>query len=261
LHLVGGEFVEYLKRNVVAWVYLTERNADVLRQRGLSSSAFTQAFNSLSDEDVEWVDRKSFRSSHGLADNDFACVLCSRAIEEKGWGTAIEVCRRLNASQGRKVHLFLIGDGPVYQERSTRFGHLPNVHFLGHVEEPIRLFRAFDAGVFPTIFSGESFPMFILECFRAGLPVVSTDVGDIRRMLTTDGGFAGAVIPGDLRGGDQADAFVRRLTALRDDPFEYERARSCARLADRRYTAKNLGDLYENLFLAGAPQVVRRRQA
>ena len=38
-------------------------------------------------------------------------------------------------------------------------------------------------GVFPSTYSGETFPLFMLECFQAGLPVVGTDIGEIPRIF------------------------------------------------------------------------------
>ena len=38
-------------------------------------------------------------------------------------------------------------------------------------------------GLFPTRFEGETFPLFLLECFEAGLPVATTDIGEIPRIM------------------------------------------------------------------------------
>ena len=51
--------------------------------------------------------------------------------------------------------------------------------FLGKINTPVRYFKCFDMGIFPTTFLGETFPLFLFKYFQAGLPVITTDIGEI----------------------------------------------------------------------------------
>ena len=58
------------------------------------------------------------------------------------------------------------------------------VVFAGHVAQPAPLFKQMDA--FAMSSDTEQMPMSLLEAMAAGLPVASTDVGDIRLMLASE---------------------------------------------------------------------------
>ena len=101
----------------------------------------------------------------------------------KGWRTAINVVQRDLPASGRPVHLVLIGDGPVANELKERYETSTLVTFLGQIDSPMRYFKCFDMGIFPSRFEGETFPLFLLECFESGLPVATTDIGEIPRIM------------------------------------------------------------------------------
>ncbi|MFQ6033064.1 MAG: glycosyltransferase family 4 protein, partial [Candidatus Zixiibacteriota bacterium] len=69
------------------------------------------------------------------------------------------------------------------------------VKFVGVVtgEEKTRLFKSSDAFVLPTYFYLEGQPVVILEAMAAGLPVITTDRGSIKEMITH--GQNGFIIP------------------------------------------------------------------
>jgi glycosyltransferase involved in cell wall biosynthesis len=52
------------------------------------------------------------------------------------------------------------------------------------VDAPWRYFGAFDLGLLPSTFAGESFPRFLLECFQASVPAVATDLGAIPQLYS-----------------------------------------------------------------------------
>ena len=181
--LLTPDFIQYLSTTVKKWLYLAERNFAFLSSDHLGAHKLLQSFNAVPAYQREWIDRDEFRTKYAIPSEAFVFVLCSRAIEAKGWRRAIEITERLSTLCGRPVHLVLIGDGPIAGELEAEHEHSPLVTFLGQVNSPVRYFKCFDMGIFPTTFQGETFPLFLLECFQAGLPVITTDIGEIPRIM------------------------------------------------------------------------------
>ena len=104
-----------------------------------------------------------------------------------------------------------VGDGP---ERSTlehlaqTLGITSRVRFLGNHSKPEHLLPWFDLYALPS--DTEQMPISVLEAMAAGLPVVGTDVGDVRDMLTPANGPL-------LVSPNNEGAFAERLVALADN--------------------------------------------
>jgi glycosyltransferase involved in cell wall biosynthesis/ubiquinone/menaquinone biosynthesis C-methylase UbiE len=238
------EFVGYIARTVDRWLYLSDKNVALLAAKGVPAATFKKSFNALPAFDGAWIDRAAFRAEYGIAEDAFVLALCSRAIEEKGWKIAIDMAAELAREAPRPAHLVLIGDGPYLETARGLAG--ANVTFLGHVDSPIRYLRCCDLGLLPSTFSGESFPLFLLECFEAGLPVAATTIGEIPAMM-------GEAAPGALAPHDAGEGEIRaRLTAfvreLMNDPARYARLCEAARAASQRFSLDKLAQEYVEAF-------------
>jgi glycosyltransferase involved in cell wall biosynthesis len=85
------------------------------------------------------------------------------------------------------ARLVIIGDGPErpgLEALATELGLGGQVSFLGHVADPASLFAGFD--VFALSSDTEQMPISVIEAMAAGLPIVATDVGDVRTMLSAE---------------------------------------------------------------------------
>ncbi|MBM3991857.1 MAG: glycosyltransferase, partial [Planctomycetes bacterium] len=96
--------------------------------------------------------------------------------------------RLLNAvascARSHDVHALLLGDGPerAALESLARSAELAGrVHFAGYQADPRAYYRAMD--VFALTSDTEQMPIALLEAMASALPVVATDVGDVRAML------------------------------------------------------------------------------
>ena len=88
------------------------------------------------------------------------------------------------ATPNHQGRLVIIGDGPergALEAAAASLGIGGRVQFAGHIADPAALFKQFD--VFAMSSDTEQMPLSLLEAMAAGLPVASTDVGDIRSML------------------------------------------------------------------------------
>jgi glycosyltransferase involved in cell wall biosynthesis len=102
------------------------------------------------------------------------------------------------------AELQIVGDGPErgrLAEHVRECGLAGDVTFLGHQADPSGLVRQF--GIFCLSSKSEQMPIAVLEAMASGLPVVSTDVGDVSQMVCGEN---------------------RRFIVPRDDPAAYAAA-------------------------------------
>jgi len=178
--------------SVSTWVYTTEKNLGPLMAAGLhaaGSSRFVKLPNGIAPTTIEPI----VRADHGIPDDAFVLCCVSRAIPEKGWAEAIEAVALARRMTDRDIRLILVGNGPLHDEY-CRSGAPEFVSLVGFHENSVGFYAAADMGLMLTRFKSESFPLTIIDCLFAGRPFIATDVGEIRRMLTTDRGLAGDVL-------------------------------------------------------------------
>ena len=99
---------------------------------------------------------------------------------EKNLGRLLRAFAQVHAP----ARLVVIGDGPeraALEGLAVELGVADRVRFAGHVAAPAAEYAAFD--VFALSSDTEQMPLSVLEAMAAGLPVVSTDVGDVRSMV------------------------------------------------------------------------------
>lgn len=87
------------------------------------------------------------------------------------------------------VHLLLVGDGEeraALEARAMQPDLAGRVHFAGHQSDPAPFYHAMD--IFALSSDSEQMPVSLLEAMASALPVVSTDVGDVRAILPAEQG-------------------------------------------------------------------------
>jgi glycosyltransferase involved in cell wall biosynthesis len=94
------------------------------------------------------------------------------------------------------ARLVIVGDGAeraALEGQAAALGVGAQVLFAGHSTEPDRWMASFD--IFALSSDTEQMPLSVLEAMAAGLPVVATDVGDVRLMVAAEN--APLVVPRD----------------------------------------------------------------
>ena len=244
---VTPRLIDFVMRTVGLWLYLGQKNT-MLLEAGISAEKCKRSFNALSYDANLFESRHEVRTRYGLDDTTFVLVQCSRAIHAKGWQTAIDATKSLRAAK-MPVHLMLIGDGPDLPDLREKNKSLPFVTFLGHVDRPQRLLAAFDLGIFPSVYVGETFPLFLLECFQAGMPVVATDIGEIGYMMGEQKSEQpGTVLSHREKPGTLTRQVAKAIRTLVGDEVALHRARENATRASERFSMDRLVALYEENF-------------
>jgi glycosyltransferase involved in cell wall biosynthesis len=104
---------------------------------------------------------------------------------EKALGRLIQAFATLRAA--RLCHLVIAGDGPErrgLEQTVAAAGLRQDVTFTGYIDRPEKIVGAFD--IFAMSSDTEQMPLGILEAMAAARPIVSTDAGDIRAMVSDD---------------------------------------------------------------------------
>src|ERR1700722_6531172 len=98
------------------------------------------------------------------------------------------------AANERPARLVIVGDGPErasLAELAAKLGVADRIMFAGHRTDTPALYASFD--LFALTSDTEQMPLSVIEAMASGLPVVSTDVGDVRAMVAPDNAaFVGA---------------------------------------------------------------------
>jgi L-malate glycosyltransferase len=147
--------------------------------------------------------------------------------------------------------LVLIGDGPerdTVLAEASRLGLEGRYRFLGRRSDVRDVMRQCDLLALSS--DTEQMPLVVLEAMDAGLPVASTDVGDVRRMVAA--GNAPFVT-----GASDAE-LCASITALVSDPDLRRRVGAANRAkADAVYGEAEMLEAYRLLFRPSEPQTDR----
>ena len=144
---------------------------------------------------------------------------------------------RAFVASGCSGRLRIVGEGPdrsVIKAEADGLGIGAEVELLGFNPDPASALRGFD--IFALSSDSEQQPISVIEAMASGLPVVSTDVGDVREMVAEDN--LPFIVPLD-REDLLADALARLAANpdLRDSIGAANRAKALQFFDERRMIA------------------------
>ncbi|TVR97342.1 MAG: glycosyltransferase [Rhodospirillales bacterium] len=152
----------------------------------------------------------------------------------------------------RPVRLVIAGDGPeraALAAEAAALGLGGWIRFLGHVDAVETILPGFD--IFVLMSDTEQMPNSVLQAMAAARPVVATDVGDVKRILSTEN--RPFVIPKDNE--DQLAEALARLTGDADLRRRLgQRNREHVR---RHYTLERMVCAYQAVFDELLPEATR----
>lgn len=175
-------------RSCSAFVYTADKNLGAFKKGNFPyMDRFTKIGNGLPLCPIVPVPRTDL----GISEDAFVLCLVSRGIPEKGWQPAIAAVQLARRQSQRDIELVIIGSGEMYDRLA---GQVPAyVHLLGARPNIRDYFAMADMGLLPSEFSGESFPLVIIDCLFAGQPMLVSRLGESENeLLDEEGQPAGA---------------------------------------------------------------------
>lgn len=212
------------------YAYVADKNLDCFKANGFDEKdKFVKVSNGLPAVEIRPIDRASLN----IAEDDFVFVLASRGLPEKGWTEAIAATQMANESGNRKIHLVILGDG---EDRKNLEANAPEyIHFMGTVSNVRDYFNMGDAGLLPSRFKGESYPLVIIECLMTGKPVVATAIAEVpNQIVDEDGKPAGLLVP--LKDWHyNVEQLAEEMTRLANDEVLYGQLKSNTNSVCRKF--------------------------
>lgn len=186
----------------------------------------------------------ALRRELGIPEDALVVGAVGHLRPEKNFLRLLDSCALV--ASGPPVHVLIVGDGEErarLEERAARPDLAGRVHLAGYRSDPHRFFRAMD--VFSITSDTEQMPVCLLEAMASHLPVVSTDVGDIRAVLPAE--QEPWLVP--LEGDSTEVSFARRLGKLAGDPALRQRlGRLNRRQAEEHFSFETMLAAYREIY-------------
>lgn len=227
-----------------AYIYIADKNLECFQRRGHDTSGgrFTRIPNGLPAIAVTPVQRDVL----GIPEYAFVLVTAGRGIPEKGWKEAVRAVVAADRLCSRPVHLVVVGDGETRAELERDAP--ANVHFVGFRPNVRNYFAMADAGLAPTYFKGESYPLVVIECLMTGTPMIATDIAEVKNQLKDENqDLAGILLPlhdGRIDEKDICDAIIK----LVDDHEAYMCLKRRTYSACRKFDMSGIADKHLRLY-------------
>ena len=217
------QIITWITGNVAAWVYTADRNLEFFDAHPVDQALFTKLPNAMPPDPRP---APFTRADLGIAPQDTVFMLVARGIKRKGWRAAITAMRALRQTRGRTdIHLLLIGEGDATDDARQSADGLPGVHFLGYQSQINGILRLSDCMLLPSRFEGESYPLCLIQALQEHVPVIATDIGEIRTMMSAGAEPAGIILQNQRESAAYFAALTEAMDKMRDPDL---RAGFCA---------------------------------
>ncbi|MCC3245472.1 glycosyltransferase [Methylocystis sp. WRRC1] len=235
------------------WVYISDKNLEKLEALGLNRAATTKLPNAVP---LRHATFPYTRQSLGIEESAFVFGVASRAILPKGWDIAAKALEKVRAENHRPVYVVFCGEGPDYEELYNAHNEKEGIIFLGYQREIMAFYEMCDCALLPTRFQGESYPLTIIEAIIKNIPVIATDIGELKHMIKPDDIAAGVLVPNI----EDDDVFIAEVAAAMNkmlNVHEHARyvrgARKIAELYDFDHLVTQYEKVYKVAGLKGVP--------
>lgn len=222
---------------------ISNRFKEMLIQFGINTERITTIYNGIDFEVRSF--NKINREKLGLTKSDFIIILIARLHPIKGHIIAFKGLKEI-LKKYSNVKILLVGDGPLENELKEKVIDLrleKHVIFLGYQQRVEPFLDIADIKVLLSY--SESFPLVILEAARQSVPVISTDVGGVKDLISDS--TLGWVIPSK-----DSEAFVNAI----DEAIELKNNGSLKNIGEnlhtkarKHYSIKNFSESVYNTYI------------
>lgn len=185
------------------------------------------------------VDVRRFSTGCNKTDKPFRFITAGRFSPEKNQQMMFRAFAEF-LKKGHDAKLIMLGRGEEeknLKELALELGISEKVEYAGYVEDVEKYLAS--AHVFLLSSRYEAQPLSVLEAMAAGLPVISTDVGGVRDIVTDNG----ILVPAD-----DVQAMARAMDRLYTEPAVYREMASCAIKNAAAYDVEHTVAGYEELY-------------
>jgi teichuronic acid biosynthesis glycosyltransferase TuaC len=172
------EFAKSFIKQIDGFICVSHKLKHELLELGAKEEDILLSPNGVNLDKFKTFDKAECREKTGLLESDFVIIFVGNFIERKGPNRIIEALNLLNL----KIKILFIGQGPINVECKYTF-------FKGTVlnEELPRYLNCADLFVLPTLAEGNCNA--INEAKACGLPILSSDIPEIKEQVSTNEGI------------------------------------------------------------------------
>lgn len=236
---------KYLYRFFPVVVGVSDDILAVLSAAGIADARLRLVRNGIVMQDYRAAgaaEKHALAASLGLGPTDRCVLNAGRLTEQKAQDSIISAAARVRDACP-EARFLIVGEGGLrdsLQERIDRLGLQDSVTLLGFRDDVPLLMQLADLFVLPSL--DEGMPMAMLEAAASSLPVVTTPVGDIPKLI--EDGVSGLFVdPGDVAG--LSAAIVRLLGDQAQAGSLAEHAYAAVR---SRYSSEHMYDQYSSIY-------------
>lgn len=167
---------------VKLYVSNSQLNIDLFQAcHSIAADRFFLLPNVIEPSPLRWIPRHTEQVTQGLR----VCLLGNNRYWHKGYDTLLQVASIVN-DRGLPISFEIAGedyDGNLSREIATH-GLASTVRHVGPIDNPYIFFQDYDLYMLTSRVEGT--PNSLLEAMSFGLPVISTEVGDLATMFCRD---------------------------------------------------------------------------
>lgn len=189
------------------------------------------------------IDLDKKRAELGLNDSDFIICSVGRLSKEKNQKMLLDSVKPI-LSEIPNAKFLIVGDGPMKRQLEDYAVELkisPATRFLGMRTDVPEILQI--SHCFISCSDFESFGLSIVEAMIAGIPVIATDAGGVKEIITNN--ITGVLIPKNSR----QSLFEATLKIRNDVEFSKSLISKAKDFAKSFYSIDRMIEAYESLYI------------
>lgn len=190
-------FVRFILQNCTKVLALSKQSAQEIIDLGILEQK-VEVFTYWVNQSVfKKRDRTMARKRLKLPADKFICLFVGRLVEVKG---VMELLRASQITSNKRIIYLIAGDGPLASVVESEVVLNPNLLFKGRIDNKklSGFYNAADVLIVPSIHE-EGLGRVILEALSSGLPVVASNRGGIKEIVTTEVGILIKISPKKIK--------------------------------------------------------------